>query len=85
MIKLNTYKSNSIALIIACTCLIISIVVLINNHHRMIELEKKRVRINKELHEIQVTYERRQKEYYEKAKQQRAELERMRKEIIENK
>lgn len=44
-------------------------------------LEKELVRINKELHIKQVTFERKQKAYNEKMKQQQAEIERMIKEI----
>jgi hypothetical protein len=54
---------------------------LIYNHNETIALEKELVRINKELHIKQVTFERRQKAYNEKMKQQQAEIERMIKEI----
>jgi hypothetical protein len=53
----------------------------IYNHNETMALEKELVRINKELHLKQVTFERRQKAYDEKAKQQREKLERMIKEI----
>ena len=53
----------------------------IYNHNETMTLEKELVRINKELHLKQVTFERRQKAYDEKAKQQREKLERMIKEI----
>lgn len=58
---------------------------LIYNHNETLALEKELVRINKELHLNEVTFERRQKEYNEKAKQQQAKLERMIKEIKSHK
>lgn len=58
---------------------------LIYNHNETLALEKELARINKELHDNQVTFERRQKEYNEKAKQQQAKLERMIKEIKSHK
>jgi hypothetical protein len=54
---------------------------LIYNHNETLALEKKLVQINKELNLKQVTFERRQKAYNEKIKQQQAEIERMIKEI----
>jgi hypothetical protein len=48
-------------------------------------LEKKLVRINKELHLKQVTFEKRQKAYNEKMKQQHAKIERMIKAINSHK
>ena len=53
----------------------------IYNHNETMALEKELVRINKELHLKQVTFERKQKAYNEKMKQQQAEIERMIKEI----
>lgn len=44
-------------------------------------VEKKRLEIDKELYQLEVKSERRQKEYDEKMKQQQAEIERMIKEI----
>jgi hypothetical protein len=54
---------------------------LIYNHNETMALEKELVRINKELHLKQITFEKRQKAYNEKMKQQQAEIERMIKEI----
>ncbi|MFV8351719.1 hypothetical protein [Flavobacterium sp. XS2P14] len=53
----------------------------IYNHNETMALEKRLVQINKELHLKQVTFERKQKAYNEKMKQQQAEIERMIKEI----
>lgn len=50
---------------------------LIYNHNETLALEKELLRINKELHLKQVTFERRQKTYNQKIKQQHAEIERM--------
>lgn len=58
---------------------------LIYNYNETLALEKELGRINKELHDNQVTFERRQKEYNEKAKQQQAKLKRMIKEIKSHK
>jgi len=44
-------------------------------------LEEELARVNYQLHVRQVTYEKRQKEYYEKGQQQREELKQMIKEI----
>jgi hypothetical protein len=52
---------------------------LIYNHNETLALEKKLVRINKELYLKQVTFERRQRAYNEKMKQQHAEIERLQK------
>jgi hypothetical protein len=54
---------------------------LIYNHNETLALEKELVRINKELHLKQVTFEKRQKAYNEKMKLQHAEIERMKKAI----
>lgn len=54
---------------------------LIYNYNETQALEKELVRINKELQMNQLTFERRQKAYNEKAKQQRAGIECMIKEI----
>lgn len=54
---------------------------LIYNHNETLTLEKKLHQINKELHLKQVTFERRQKVYNEKMKQQHTEIERLIKEI----
>jgi hypothetical protein len=51
------------------------------NHNETLALEKELIQVNKELHLKQVTFERRQKAYNEKMKQQQAEIERMIKEI----
>jgi len=57
------------------------VLLIMYNHNETLVLEKKLARINKELHLKQVTFERRQKTYNEKAKQQRAEIERMRNQL----
>ncbi len=54
---------------------------LIYNYSETLALKKEHARINKELHQKQVIFERRQKEYDEKAKQQREKLERRVKEL----
>lgn len=63
------------------TLIIFAVVLLMYNHNKTLALEKEHARINKELHLIQVTFERRQKAYDEKMKQRRIEIERMRKAI----
>ena len=62
-------------------CITLLLAILIYNYSETLVLEKKLVQINKELHLKQVIFERRQKAYDEKAKQQREKLERMIKEI----
>jgi hypothetical protein len=57
------------------------LVLLIYNHNETMALEKELVRINKELHLKQITFEKRQKAFNEKMKQQHAEIERLIKEI----
>jgi hypothetical protein len=57
------------------------LILYIHNYNETLALEKELVRINKELHLKQVIFERRQKTYNEKAKQQRAEIERMRNQL----
>ncbi|MFV5686970.1 hypothetical protein ACM55I_16175 [Flavobacterium sp. GB2R13] len=54
---------------------------LIYSYNETLNLNKRLIEINKELYQQQVTFERRQKAYDEKAKQQREKLERMIKEI----
>ena len=54
---------------------------LIYSYNKTLDLEKELVQINKELHLIQVTYERRQKAHDELTKQPRTKLERMVKEL----
>jgi hypothetical protein len=54
---------------------------LIYNYNETLALENELVRVNNALHVKQVTYEKRQKEYYEKVDQRQAKLERMLKEI----
>lgn len=61
--------------------IILLLALLIYNYNETLALEKELARINKELHLKQVTFERRQKAYNEKMKQQHAEIERMIKEI----
>ena len=53
----------------------------IYNHNVTMALEKELVRINKELHLKQVTFERKQKEYKEKSKLRQAKIERIIKEL----
>lgn len=55
------------------------LILCIYNYNATLALKKKLVRINKELHLKQVTFERRQKVFNEKIKQQQAEIERMQK------
>lgn len=57
------------------------LILYIYNHNETLALKKEHARINKELQMNQATFERRQKAYDEKAKQQREKLERMIKEI----
>lgn len=54
---------------------------LIYNYNKTSALEMELVRINKELHLKQVTFERRQRAYNQKMKKQQSEIERMIKEI----
>ena len=54
---------------------------LIYNHNETLALEKELIRINKELHVKQVTFERIQKAYNERAEQRQVKLERMLQEI----
>lgn len=54
---------------------------LVYNRYEILAIEKKRLEIDKELYQLQVKFERRQKAYDEKMKQQQAEIERMIKEI----
>jgi preprotein translocase subunit SecF len=58
---------------------------LIYSYNKTLVLEKELVRRNKELHVNQVTFERRQKTYDEKMKQQHEEIERMIKEVSSHK
>lgn len=66
---------------IAVFLLIVMVLFLISNHNKTLALEKELVQINKELHLIQVTADRRQKTYNEQRKLQHAKTERMIKEI----
>jgi hypothetical protein len=54
---------------------------LVYNRYEILIVEKKRLEIDKELYQLQVKFERRQKEYNEKENQQRAEIKHMIKEI----
>ncbi len=54
---------------------------LIYNYNKTLILEKELVLVYNELHVKQVTFEKRQKEYYKKVDQQQAKLERMLQEI----
>jgi hypothetical protein len=63
-------------------CIIIFLLsLLVYNRYEILIVEKKRLEIDKELYQLEVKSERRQKEYDEKMKQQQAEIERMIKEI----
>lgn len=61
--------------------IVLLLALLVYNYSETFALKKEHARINKELHHKQVIFERRQKEYDEKAKQQREKLERIIKEI----
>ena len=61
--------------------IVVLLVLLIYIQNEALALKKEHARINKELQMNQATFERRQKAYDEKAKQQREKLERMIKEI----
>lgn len=59
-------------------CIIIFLLsLLVYNRYEILIVEKKRLEIDKELYQLQVKYERRQKAYDEKMKQQQAEIEQM--------
>ncbi len=58
---------------------------LVYNRYEILILEQKRLEIDQELYQLQVKYERRQKAYDEKMKQQQAEIERMIREIKSHK
>ena len=63
-------------------CIIIFLLsLLVYNRYEILIVEKKRLEIDKEVYQLEVKSERRQKEYDEKMKQQQAEIERMIKEI----
>lgn len=74
MTKRTNYKSGKGTLVFIWVSMVLLTLLLINSYRRWMELEK-------EIQEIHITYERRQKEYDKKEKQQRAEIERMLKEI----
>lgn len=61
--------------------MVLLLALFIYNHNETLILEKRLNEINKELHQQQVTFERRQKAYYEQRKLQQAKIERMVKEI----
>lgn len=54
---------------------------LVYNRYEILIVEKKRLEIDKELYQLQVKSEKRQKAYDEKMKQQQAEIDRIIKEI----
>jgi len=58
---------------------------LIYSYNETLALQKQLIQIDKQLYQQQVTFERRQKAHDEKEKRQRAELERMIKEIKSHK
>lgn len=67
-------------------CIIIFLLsLLVYNRYEILIVEKKRLEIDKELYQLEVKSERRQKEYDEKMKQQQAEIERMIREIKSHK
>ncbi len=63
-----------------CT-IIFLLALLVYNRYEILVVEKKRLEIDKELYQLQVKSERRQKAYDEKMKQQQVKIERMIKEI----
>ena len=62
-------------------CRVFLLSLLVYNRYEILIVEKKRLEIDKELYQLQVKFERRQKEYNEKENQQRAEIKHMIKEI----
>lgn len=74
-------KQHQLKLVFSLIIIAVLLIMYNYNHNETLVLEKKLTRINKELHLKQVTFERRQKTYNEKAKQQRAEIERMRNQL----
>ncbi|TDE29433.1 hypothetical protein E0I61_09770 [Flavobacterium ranwuense] len=74
-------KQHQLKLVFSLIIIAVLLIMYNYNHNETLVLEKKLARINKELHLKQVTFERRQKTYNEKAKQQRAEIERMRNQL----
>ncbi|QKJ64228.1 hypothetical protein [Flavobacterium sp. M31R6] len=67
-------------------CIIIFLLsLLVYNRYEILIVEKKRLEIDKELYQLEVKSERRQKAYDEKMKQQQAEIERMIREIKSHK
>jgi hypothetical protein len=67
-------------------CIIIFLLsLLVYNRYEILIVEKKRLEIDKELYQLEVKSERRQKAYDEKMKQQQAKIERMIKEIKSHK
>lgn len=65
--------------------IIFLLALLVYNRYEILAIEKKRLEIDKELYQLQVKFERRQKAYDEKMKQQQAEIERMIREIKSHK
>ena len=61
--------------------IILLLALLIYNYNETMALEKELVRVNNKFHAKQVTYEKRQKEYFKKVERQQAKLELMLKEI----
>jgi uncharacterized membrane protein len=65
-------------------CLIVMAVISIMyyyNHQKTLALEKELIRLDKKLYLIEVTFERRQKEYKEQSKLRHAKIERIIKEL----
>jgi len=74
-------KQHQLKLVFSLIIIAVLLIMYNYNDNETLVLEKKLARINKELHLKQVTFERRQKTYNEKAKQQRAEIELMRNQL----
>ncbi|MEZ7500827.1 hypothetical protein QO200_19120 [Flavobacterium sp. Arc3] len=74
-------KQHQLKLVFSLIIIAVLLIMYNYNHNETLILENKLVRINKELYLKQVTFERRQKIYNEKAKQQRVEIERMRNQL----
>lgn len=74
-------KQHQLQLVFSSIIIAVLMIVYIYNRNETLALEKRLIEINKELHQEQVTFERRQKAYNQKRKLQQAEIERMRKAI----
>jgi hypothetical protein len=74
-------KQHQLKLVFSLIIIAVLLIMYNYNHNETLALEKELIQVNKELHLKQVTFERRQKTYNEKAKQRRAEIERMRNQL----